>query len=186
MKKLALAATLLLSTVPLLAEGHGPPLRAVLIGYQEVPAVATPAEGLFEARVARDGQSVDWTLSYTGLKGNVQQAHIHFAQRSVNGHIVVWLCGTPHPPGQTTGGFPGPAGTQTCPQSGTISGTFASANVIGSLPAPASGQQLATGDLATFIDAMQSGIAYANVHTTGSPGGEIRGQLGGRGWGHGH
>jgi len=31
---------------------------------------------------------------------------------------------------------------------------------------------------------MRAGAAYANVHTTLSPGGEIRGQIGRRGRGH--
>ena len=175
MKKLAMAAVVL-SALPLLVHAAGP-LRATLIGYQEVPAVATVGEGMFEARVAQNGQSVDFTLSYTGLKGNVTQSHIHFAQKSVNGHIVVWLCGTAT--------NPGPANTQTCPQSGTVSGTFTSANVLPSAGTSAA-QQLSAGDLATFIDAMQSGIAYVNVHTSLSPGGEIRGQLGGHGRHGGH
>lgn len=171
MKKLALAAALF-SALPLLSQAHGGPLRADLIGYEEVPAVATRADGAFEARVARDGLSVDYTLAYAGLQGNVTQSHIHFAQKGVNGHIVVWLCGT--------AANPGPLGTPTCPQSGTVTGTFTAANVNGSSGLSAA-QQLAAGDLATFIDAMQSGIAYVNVHTSLSPGGEIRGQVTARG-----
>ena len=175
MRKLALAAALL-SACPAFVQAEGGPLRAELIGYEEVPAVATRADGMFEARVARDGQSVAYTLAYAGLQGTITQAHIHFAQKSVNGSIVVWLCGT----GTTT--TAGPTGTPTCPQSGTVSGTFTSANVLAS----STTQQLAAGDLATFIDAMQSGVAYVNVHTSLSPGGEIRGQVGSRGHGRGH
>ena len=165
MKKLAILAVL---AVALPAAANGP-LRASLGGYQEVPAVSTVAMGEFEARVANDEQSVDWTLVYDGLQADVQQAHIHFAQKSVNGSIIVWLCGSAT--------NPGPAGTPACPQQGTVSGTFTSANV----GASATTQQLSAGDLASFIDAMESGIAYVNVHTTISPGGEIRGQLTARG-----
>lgn len=168
MRKLAIAATLL-SAFPAFVQAHGGPLRAELIGYEEVPAVATRADGMFEARVARDGQSVNYTLAFTGLQGTITQSHIHFAQKSVNGSIIVWLCGT-----ATNAG---PAGTPTCPQSGTVSGSFASANVLAS----STTQQLSAGDLATFIDAMRSGIAYVNVHTSLSPGGEIRGQVSARG-----
>jgi hypothetical protein len=171
MTKLAVAAALM-SAVPLFSQAQSGPLRADLVGYEEVPAVATRADGVVEARVARDGQSVDYTLAYAGLQGTVTQSHIHFAQKSVNGHIVVWLCGT-----ATNAG---PLGTPTCPQSGTVTGTFTAANVIGSSGAAAA-QQLAPFDLATFIDAMQSGIAYVNVHTSLSPGGEIRGQVSARG-----
>ncbi|MDQ3026846.1 MAG: CHRD domain-containing protein [Pseudomonadota bacterium] len=173
MRKLEIAAALL-AAFPAFVQAQGGPLRAELIGYEEVPAVATRADGMFEARVARDGQSVEYTLAYTGLQGAITQAHIHFAQKSVNGAIVVWLCGT--------GTTAGPTGTPTCPQSGTVSGRFTAANVLAS----ATTQQLAAGDLATFIDAMQSGVAYVNVHTSLSPGGEIRGQVGSRGHGRGH
>jgi hypothetical protein len=38
-------------------------------------------------------------------------------------------------------------------------------------------QQLNAGDLAAVITAIRAGAAYANVHTTLSPGGEIRGQI---------
>ena len=171
MKKLAVAAALM-SAVPLFSQAQSGPLRADLAGYEEVPAVATRADGVFEARVANNGQSVDYTLAYAGLQGNVTQSHIHFAQKGVNGHIVVWLCGT-----ATNAG---PPGTPPCPQSGTVTGTFTSANVSGSSGTSAA-QQLAAGDLATFIDAMQSGIAYVNVHTSLSLGGEIRGQISARG-----
>ncbi|MEO5676402.1 MAG: CHRD domain-containing protein, partial [Usitatibacter sp.] len=106
MRKLEIAAALL-AAFPAVAQAQGGPLRAELIGYEEVPAVATRADGMFEARVARDGQSVEYTLAYTGLQGAITQAHIHFAQKSVTGAIVVWLCGT--------GTNAGPTGTPTCP-----------------------------------------------------------------------
>ena len=167
MKKLAILAALAVA-LPAYANG---PLRASLSGYQEVPSVSTVAMGEFEARVANDGLSVDWVLAYDGLQANVQQAHIHFAQKSVNGSIVVWLCGTSD--------FPGPGGTQTCPgRSGTVRGTFTSANVIA---ASQTAQQITAGELAEVIAAMRAGVAYANIHTVASPGGEIRGQISARG-----
>jgi len=170
MKKSSLAASLVLLASTPYAFAQSGPLRAELIGYEEVPSVATRADGVFEARVGHDGQSVDYTLAFAGLQGTVTQSHIHFAQKSVNGSIIVWLCGSAT--------NPGPAGTPACPQSGTVSGTFTSSNVLASSIAT---QQLAAGDLASFIEAMQSGIAYVNVHTSLSPGGEIRGQVTARG-----
>lgn len=163
MKLIAILTTLLIA-LPAYAQS-GRPLRAVLIGYQEVPSVSTQAEGLFEARVANDGQSVEFVLSFSGLQGAVRQAHIHFAQAAVNGPIVIWLCGTAE--------NPGPAGTQTCPQSGTVRGTLTAANVL----AAAETQQLAAGELDEVIDAMRASAAYVNVHSSLSPGGEIRGQV---------
>lgn len=170
MKSIAILASLVLSTAAF-AEGNGAPLRAHLVGYEEVPAVNSVAEGEFEARVSPDGNSVSYTMTYSGLQAPVLMSHIHFAQKSVNGSIIVWLCGTAT--------NPGPAGTQACPGAGgTVSGTFTSANVLASSTAS---QQLTAGDLESLIDAMRSGIAYVNIHSSVSPGGEIRGQVTARG-----
>jgi len=160
MKRLAILAVLL-TTLPLAAEAQR--FRAWLHGYYEVPVVNSRADGVFEAHT-HDGPTLDFVLVYEGLQATVTQAHIHFAQKSVNGPIVVWLCGT------STN--PGPEGTQTCPQSGRVSGTITSANVL------ASGtQQLGAGALGDLITAMRNGVAYVNIHTGASPGGEIRGQI---------
>lgn len=164
MKTIAILFSLLVA-LPAFAQS-GRPLRAALTGFQEVPSVSTRAEGFFEARIADNNQSFDYELSYDGLQGNVVMAHIHFAQRAVNGPIVIWLCGTP--PANT-----GPAGTQTCPQSGTVRGTITAANVLAS---PAT-QQLAAGEIGEIIEAMRAAAAYVNVHSSISPGGELRGQI---------
>jgi hypothetical protein len=167
MKKLGImTALLVLLAAPLVARAER--IKATLIGYEEVPAVSTVASGEFNARISNDDQSIDYELTYSGLQGVVTQSHIHVAQLSVNGSIVIWLCGT------TTN--PGPAGTQTCPgpDSGTITGTITAKNVVaGAMES----QQLAAGDLAAVIAAIRAGAAYANVHTDKSPGGEIRGQI---------
>jgi len=169
MKKIAIAAGLMLA-MPAFAQSGGP-FRATLTGYQEVPAVNTAAGGTFEARANQDGTAVDYTLTFSGLQGAVTQSHIHFAQKSVNGSIIVWLCGTAT--------NPGPTGTPVCPATGgTVSGTFTSAEVLASSTAT---QQFPAGDLEALIDAMLAGTAYANVHSTLSPGGEIRGQISARG-----
>ena len=173
MKRIAILAGLALALPAMADNGQsGAPLRATLIGYQEVPSVNTVAEGAFEARIARDEKSVDYTLVYSGLQGTVTQSHIHFGQPGVVGSIIVWLCGT------TTN--PGPAGTPTCPGAGgTVSGTFAAPNVLAS----STTQQLKAGDLDALIEAMRAGVAYVNVHSSLSPGGEIRGRLSARGEG---
>jgi hypothetical protein len=163
MKRIAILSAALLA-LPAFAD-HARTLRAHLSSYQEVPSVSSTADGEFEARVGSDNASVQYTLAYTGLSSNVTQAHIHFAQRAVNGPIIVWLCGT--------SAVTAPAGTPTCPQSGTVTGTFTAANVLAS---PTT-QQLAAGELAELLQAMRAGVAYVNVHTVNSPGGEIRGQL---------
>jgi hypothetical protein len=150
-------------------------VSATLVGTQETPAVSTPAQGSFEADIDDADRSVDWTLTFSGLQAPVAQAHIHFAQANVAGGIVVWLCKTTQ--------MNAPAGTQDCPASGTITGTFRPADVVTVTP-----QGISPGDFEEVVWAMRNGFAYANVHTsgpegTGSPGGEIRGQIQ-RGTGH--
>jgi hypothetical protein len=85
----------------------------------------------------------------------------------VNGSIVIYLCQTPANP-DPTGLAP------QCPQEGTVTGTITAANVIAGGTAS---QQLKAGDLSAVITAIRAGAAYANVHTTASPGGEVRGQI---------
>ena len=142
-------------------------LRADLTGLEEVPVVNTVATGKFRARISPDEQSIEYRLSYSGLQGTVSQAHIHIAQPSVNGSIVIWLCQTP-----TT---QGPA-THTCnPGSDDFTGTITAADVIAGATAS---QQLKVNDLTSVIALIRAGAAYANVHTTpNSTGGEIRGQI---------
>ena len=142
-------------------------IQAALTGYEETPAaVSTDASGEFRAMINRGDESIDYELTYSDLQGAVRQAHIHVGQLSVTGSIVIWFCGTAT--------NPGPAGTQTCPQFGTITGRITAANVVaGSITT----QQLAAGELAEVIRAIRAGTAYVNVHTDLSPGGEIRGQI---------
>jgi len=172
--KVALAVLVTVSMATLVRADHkrgADRLHANLIGYQEVPSVSTPARGEFTAMVAPDDLSFDYTLSFSGLIGTVQQSHIHIAQRGVNGSIVVWLCQT-----ATT---PAPAAvaglTPVCPQAGTVHGTITAANVI---TAATASQQIVAGELAEVLAAIRAGVAYVNVHATPlNPGGEIRGQI---------
>jgi hypothetical protein len=139
-----------------------------LSGYEEVPALSTPGSGEFRARIDDRSDEITYTLSYGGTETPVTQAHVHFGNVSVNAGISVFLC-------SNLGN--GPAGTQACPPAGgTISGTIVPANVIGP-----SGQGIAAGQFDELVAAIRAGSTYANVHTTGYPGGEIRAQLNARG-----
>jgi len=145
-------------------------LRADLTGLEEVPVVNTAATGKFRARISPDEQSIEYRLSYSGLQGTVSQAHIHIAQLSVNGSIVIWLCQT------ATNPSPVPTTAHTCnPGSDDFTGTITAADVIAGGTAS---QQLNANDLASVIALIRAGAAYANVHTLpNSTGGEIRGQI---------
>jgi hypothetical protein len=162
---LFLSIVLFAAAVPAQAQGGTAITR--LRGFEEVPATSTPGGGFFSATISEDGTHVDWELSYFNIEGNVTQAHLHFAQRSVNGGIVVFLCSN------LTGAQAPPPGTQPCPtKSGTIHGTFTAANILA-----VNNQSVAAGDLASFLRGIRAGVVYANVHTDQLPGGSIRGQL---------
>lgn len=163
------ATTLLLGVVGVAmanGESNRNSFKARLTGYQEVPAVNTTGAGSLKASVNPAGTVLTYTLTYTGLSGPAGAAHIHFGQPAVNGGVVLWLCG---------GG-----GKPACPAAGvSITGT-ATAGDVAALPGVAA-QGMAAGDLASVLKAMRAGVAYANVHTAAFPGGEIRGQIGGKG-----
>jgi hypothetical protein len=145
-------------------------VRDTLTGYEEVPSISTTANGLFEARISNDGSSIEWRLSYSALEGAVTQAHIHFGQKGVNGGISVFFC-------SNLGN--GPVGTPACPAGpATLTGTFTAANVVGP-----DAQGIEPGAFAELVAAIRAGKAYANVHSTKWPGGEIRAQIDP---GHGH
>ncbi len=160
---------------------EGVELKATLEGFQEVAstvgagAVSTGASGSFSGEISGDGTTIEFTLSYSGLEGTVQQAHIHLGQRGVTGNVVVFLC--------KTGGNPDPTGhADDCPQSGTVSGFLTKANVTqnansqGIEAATASGGST-DAEFAEFVRAIRAGVTYANVHSSKFPRGEIRGQI---------
>ncbi len=138
--------------------------KAVLVGTQEVPAVSTTGHGGFALRLSPDGTALHYQLAYDGLEGDVTQAHIHVGQRDVNGGISAFLC-------SNLGN--GPAGTQPCPPPpASISGMITAADVVG----PAS-QGVAAGEFDELVRAIRRGVAYANVHSSKFPGGEVRSQI---------
>ncbi len=140
-------------------------ITAELRPQHEVPSVSSPAaEAHFSATIDTVAGELAYEMTFSGLQAPVTQSHIHFAQPNVNGGIMVWLCGTAT--------NPGPTGTQTCPQSGTITGTIHAADIQ-----TLTTQGIATGEFDEFVNAILSGLAYANIHSTQSPGGEMRGQI---------
>jgi hypothetical protein len=144
-------------------------VRAFLNGHNETPAVHTKGTGTLTLTINADN-TMSYMLTYSGLNSPAAVAHVHFGQPNVAGNIVFWLCG-----GGTKAGTPCPAGNTATPVS--VSGTISAADIL----AP-SGQGINAGDLAATVQEIRAGFMYANVHTSTSPAGEIRGQLGS----HGH
>ena len=166
--KLTLAAILVLVVAaPIAVTVHADSddettFRARLTGFGEVPPKLVDGNGKFTGTLSADGTSISWTLTWTGLTGPAQAAHIHFGQAQNTGSVVVFFCG---------GG-----GRPACPDgpghSGSVSGTWTAADI---LPVPS--QNVTAGDFAGFVRILRVHLGYANIHTTVFPGGEIRGQV---------
>lgn len=172
---LSLAAGVLLSASVVAGpgNGNGPKDQKVntdLTGLQEVPVVITSGKGSLKLTINESARTIDYVLTYSDLQADITQSHIHVAQKSVNGAIVLWLC--------QTVGTPAPSAvaniTPFCVagRSGTVTGTLRDANALANAT-----QQLAANSLDDALVAIEAGKAYGNVHTTVSPGGEIRGQV---------
>ena len=150
---------------------------ARLNGFQELGAInaqtgAILSNGTATLRLHLDQNAnmATFTLTYSDvgttapLTGTVTQAHIHFGKRHDSGGVMVFFC-------SNLGN--GPAGTPACPQnSGTVSGTFTPASVVAIAT-----QNVKAGDFNALVQALESNTAYANIHTTALPAGEIRGQV---------
>jgi hypothetical protein len=142
--------------------------HATLRGINETPGpVATQATGSFHATLSSDGTTLSYTVTYNNLNAQVTQSHIHFGLSKETGGVMVFLCQTAAAPAPATD-----PGVPTCPDttSGTVSGTITAANVIGP-----NSQGIAPGEFDKVIQAIREGASYANVHSTRSPNGEIRG-----------
>jgi hypothetical protein len=182
MSKLAFRAVVLGAVIGLLgfasyaiAGGGKSHLKVdTLTGYEENPDLSTVATGTFDVRIGDGDKTIAYKLTYSGLEGTVQQAHIHFGKRAINGGVSAFLC-------SNLGNAP--AGTPSCPQSGTVEGELDASDVIGPNAAPTP-QGIEPGALAELVAAMRAGHTYANVHSTKWPGGEIRAQIRGEGRGH--
>lgn len=181
MKKLSLICAVVFAVgVTAAFSGGFRNLRARLSGFNEVPAVSTVARASFHARI-NDNQTIDYELKYSDLEGAVQQAHIHFGQKGVNGGITVFLC---------TNLGNGPANSDTsqpCPPSpATVTGTITPDEVSPNIPATAAArtQGIDTAEFAELVRAIRAGVTYANVHSTKWPGGEVRDQIGSGHGGH--
>jgi hypothetical protein len=145
-------------------------VRAKLSGFQEVPVVSTTGNGEFKAKINAQTNEIEYEFSYADMQAPVLQAHIHLGQHSVNGGVTVWLCQTATNPAPAAVA----ATTPVCSSPAfASSGIITSASIVG----PGGAQQLGAGELAELVRALRAGVAYANVHTTASPGGEIRGQI---------
>lgn len=164
MKRMVIAATAVFITAGAgiaITQGGAVNLVGGLSGYSEVPVVSSTGRGIFRANIAAGDSSITYDLRYTGLEGEVTQAHIHLGATDTNGGISVWLCGA------------GSAANPECPSpAGIVAGVIAAADVIGP-----TAQGIEVGAINELIAAIRAGKAYVNVHSTSWPSGEIRTQI---------
>jgi hypothetical protein len=131
-----------------------------LTNDQEIPTpIPTLAQGQAVFKLSDDGSALHYTLIASNIE-NVLQAHIHlrvYADAGTGG-IVVWL----YPDGPPAMLIPGR-------HDGVLAeGTITSANLVNAL---------AGKEISDLVAALDSGLAYVNVHTTLNQPGEIRGNL---------
>jgi hypothetical protein len=138
----------------------------ILNGASESPANASPGTGIGLVSYDNVSHLMSLNVTFSGLLGNVSASHIHAATVSPFAGTAGVATTTP-----TFAGFP----------SGVSSGTYA--NVLDLTLASSYNASFVTanGGLAgaetALFNAMQSGRAYWNIHTSAVPGGEIRGFL---------
>jgi hypothetical protein len=127
--------------------------QAPLTGSGEVPTRSTPADGAVGFNV--EGTTVHYSIETHSITG-VIGAHIHSGAAGANGPIAIALYPRPgvNFSDTPTGGVDGVL----------IQGSFQASDVVGI-------------SFDTLLSEMRDGTAYANVHTTQFPGGEIRGQV---------
>jgi CHRD domain len=145
--------------------------HANLQGINETPGpVATQATGTFDATLSDDGTTLSYTVTYNNLNSQVLVSHIHIGLPKETGGVTLFLCATPAAPAPAAAGA-----VPLCPDtlSGTVSGTLTAANVVG----PNSQGITPGADFDKIVQFLRSGATYANVHSTRSPGGEIRGRI---------
>jgi hypothetical protein len=74
-----------------------PAFGGPLSGAQEVPAVATAATGQGTAVISADGSTITYIVTYSGLSGTVNAAHIHTGAAGVAGGVILPLVVGPSP-----------------------------------------------------------------------------------------
>lgn len=133
-----------------------------LTGANAVPPVATQASGTLNVTVDGPVASYTLTIGGAGLQA-ITSAHLHQGNPGSTGGIVVFLWEQP------------PAGplSPDAPFTGTLSSNTFSAPVVTAC-APGC---VATRSFENIVAGMATHTVYADVHTAGSPGIEIRGNF---------
>jgi hypothetical protein len=157
--KSARCAAAAVSLLALPTVTHAQTWQASLFGSNEVPPTASAGTGT--ATITLTGNSLSLFESFTGITGPATGAHIH-------------CCA----PIGTSTGIAVPFLNFPAATSGTYTSTFDLTAAAIYLPAfLAANGGTASGAETALLAGLNSGQAYANIHTALSPAGEIRGQF---------
>lgn len=152
-KKTFLAFAIAIAIFVTPAQVSAEPLRfiSILTGAQETPPNFSPALG-FGTIILNDAQTAaTLSLQWAAITGTVTAAHIHLGAPGIGGPRLLEFT--------TTGGS---------------NGLISNADWIFQPVTTATGTVLSVTDQ---VNALLAGNIYFNIHSTGFPGGEIRGQV---------
>jgi hypothetical protein len=148
-----LAVTVFLGAIAGAAQAQTVRFTATLSGADETPGVLTGAFGNASVRLDMATQTVSWSIDVFNLPSGLTNAHFHVGGPDIAGPTVVNI-----------------------PFTANVSNDF---NLSGSATAAnlnARGDQgIRSWD--DFLQALQGGQTYINVHSAVHGGGEIRGQV---------
>lgn len=128
---------------------------SVLIGAEENPPVTTSARAVARFKLELNGTLMYELWAAAAIVG-ATQSHIHLGAYTQNGPVVALLYNSATPQNFAAGDL-------------IARGTITDANVIA--------RPRFTPTVMTLVERMREGRAYANVHTSANPGGEVRGQI---------
>lgn len=115
------------------------------------------ASGKATFELNKEGTVLHYKVTASNIV-DVMMSHIHLAPPGKDGPVAAWLY-PPGPPPQL--------------KEGKFEGTLAEGDITAeSLQGDLKGKPLSA-----LIQKIEAGEAYANIHTKGKPGGEVRGQI---------
>ena len=135
----------------------GEEFATVLTGAEENPPVTTTARAVARFKLESNG-TMSYELWAETAIAAVTAAHIHLGAFKQNGPVATFLF--------NSGGTPRNFAAGALIERGTIT----DATVSDTLPR-------FNGTVAALAERIRQGRAYANLHTTANPGGEVRGQI---------
>lgn len=161
-RRSAIIATITLAAVVAIPASATTVFTTQLGSLNQVPAQESSASGNGTLTLATDQNSFTILINYTSLSSAIQGAHVHCCVNA-KGNAPVAVA------------FTLPDGN---PEMGKITGTYdltmASTYTPGFLSAYGG---TAAGARTAFLNGLDSGLVYINVHSVVYPSGEIRGQL---------